>query len=44
MSDFEFTITETSSMVNLEEYLNYLIIARCNLTGKTGTITFSNRT
>jgi hypothetical protein len=30
MADFEFTITETSSMVNLEEYLNYLIIERCN--------------
>jgi hypothetical protein len=30
MSDFEFTITETSSMVDLEEYLNYLIIERCN--------------
>ena len=30
MSDFEFTITETNSMVDLEEYLNYLIIERCN--------------
>ncbi len=30
MSDFEFTITETSSTVDLEEYLNYLIIERCN--------------
>jgi hypothetical protein len=30
MADFEFTITETSSMVDLEEYLNYLIIERCN--------------
>ena len=30
MADFEFTITETDSMVDLEEYLNYLIIERCN--------------
>lgn len=30
MADFEFTITETDSMVGLEEYLNYLIIERCN--------------
>lgn len=30
MADFEFIITETSSMVDLEEYLNYLIIERCN--------------
>lgn len=30
MSDFEFTITETNSMVALEEYINYLIIERCN--------------
>lgn len=30
MSDFEFTITESNSMVDLEEYLNYLIIERCN--------------
>ena len=30
MSDFEFTITETNLMVDLEEYLNYLIIERCN--------------
>ena len=30
MADFEFTITEKSSMVDLEEYLNYLIIERCN--------------
>lgn len=30
MADFEFTITETNSMVDLEEYLNYLIIERCN--------------
>jgi hypothetical protein len=30
MSDIEFTITETNSMVDLEEYINYLIIERCN--------------
>ena len=30
MADFEFTITETSSMLDLGEYLNYLIIERCN--------------
>jgi hypothetical protein len=30
MSDFEFTITESNSMVDLEEYLNYLILERCN--------------
>jgi hypothetical protein len=30
MADFEFTITETDSMVDLEEYLNYLIVERCN--------------
>ena len=30
MADFEFTITETDSMVDLGEYLNYLIIERCN--------------
>ena len=30
MADFEFTITETDSMVDLEEYFNYLIIERCN--------------
>jgi hypothetical protein len=30
MSDFEFTITETSAMVDLEEYLNYLILERCS--------------
>jgi hypothetical protein len=30
MADFEFTITETPEMVDLEEYFNYLIIERCN--------------
>jgi hypothetical protein len=30
MSDFEFTITETKLMVDLEEYFDYLIIERCN--------------
>jgi hypothetical protein len=30
MADFEFTITESDSMVDLEEYINYLIIERCN--------------
>jgi hypothetical protein len=30
MADFEFTITETDSMIDLEEYLNYLIFERCN--------------
>ena len=30
MADFEFTITEKISMVDLEEYINYLIIERCN--------------
>lgn len=30
MADFEFTITESNSMVDLEEYLKYLIIERCN--------------
>jgi hypothetical protein len=30
MVDFEFTITETPEMVDLEEYFNYLIIERCN--------------
>jgi hypothetical protein len=30
MADFEFKITETDSMVDLEEYLNYLVIERCN--------------
>lgn len=30
MADFEFTITESDLMVNLEEYINYLIIERCN--------------
>ena len=30
MADFEFTITETASMTDLEEYLNYLIVERCN--------------
>lgn len=30
MADFEFTITESDSMVDLDEYINYLIIERCN--------------
>lgn len=30
MADFEFTITESDLMVNLEEYINYLIVERCN--------------
>jgi uncharacterized protein YbgA (DUF1722 family) len=30
MADFEFTITDSDSMVDLEEYINYLIIERCN--------------
>jgi hypothetical protein len=30
MADFEFTITESDSIVDLEEYINYLIIERCN--------------
>jgi hypothetical protein len=30
MADFEFEITETPEMVDLEEYFNYLIIERCN--------------
>ena len=30
MADFEFTITESDSLVNLEEYIDYLIIERCN--------------
>ena len=30
MADFEFEITESAEMVDLEEYLNYLIIERCN--------------
>jgi hypothetical protein len=30
MADFEFEITETDSMFDLEEYINYLIIERCN--------------
>ena len=30
MADFEFIITETNSMVDFEEYFNYLIIERCN--------------
>jgi hypothetical protein len=30
MADFEFTISEKTSMVDLEEYINYLIIERCN--------------
>lgn len=30
MADFEFTITESDKMVDLEEYINYLIIERCN--------------
>lgn len=30
MADFEFEITESAALVDLEEYLNYLIIERCN--------------
>ncbi len=30
MADFEFTITEISVIIDLEEYINYLIIERCN--------------
>lgn len=30
MADFEFTITETDAMVDLKEYLKYLIIERYN--------------
>jgi hypothetical protein len=30
MADFEFEITESEEMVDLEEYINYLIIERCN--------------
>jgi hypothetical protein len=30
MADFEFEITETDDMVDLEEYFNYLVIERCN--------------
>ena len=30
MADFEFTITESDSPVDLEEYIDYLIIERCN--------------
>jgi hypothetical protein len=30
MADFEFSITETTEMVDLEEYFNYLIMERCN--------------
>jgi hypothetical protein len=30
MADFEFEITESAEMVDLEEYFNYLIIERCN--------------
>ncbi|MCL6591964.1 MAG: hypothetical protein K6U80_18695 [Firmicutes bacterium] len=30
MANFEFTITESDKMVDLEEYINYLIIERCN--------------
>lgn len=30
MADFEFAITESNSMVDLEEYFNYLIIERCS--------------
>ncbi len=30
MADFEFEITESDEIVDLEEYLNYLIIERCN--------------
>jgi hypothetical protein len=30
MADFEFEITESDEMVDLEEYFNYLIMERCN--------------
>jgi hypothetical protein len=30
MADFEFEITESDEMVDLDEYINYLIIERCN--------------
>jgi hypothetical protein len=30
MADFEFEITESDLMVDLEEYIDYLIIERCN--------------
>ena len=30
MADFEFTITESGSMVDLEEYIDYLVMERCN--------------
>ena len=30
MADFEFTITESDSLVDLEEYIDYLIMERCN--------------
>lgn len=30
MADFEFTITESDEMVDLEEYFDYLIMERCN--------------
>lgn len=30
MADFQFEITESDEMVDLEEYINYLIIERCN--------------
>ena len=30
MADFEFTITEISVIIDLEEYINYLIIERYN--------------
>jgi hypothetical protein len=30
MADFEFEITESNEMVDLDEYINYLIIERCN--------------
>ena len=30
MADFEFTITESDSPVDLEEYIDYLIMERCN--------------
>ena len=30
MADFEFTITKSDSMVKLEEYIDYLIMERCN--------------
>lgn len=30
MADFEFEITESDEMVDLEQYFNYLIMERCN--------------